>query len=346
MLLFLIILSSIGCLVVSFIALALVLKQLYFSQDNYIETKSQDAILLTGCDSGIGLELARYFHSTCKFKIICGFLSTDQSEGFNTLTNLSEDNRLILRKLDITSNEDVERIVKDIEKLRQDGVIKNVVALINNAGTMTYGEFDWLTWNHIQSQIDVNLVGTLRLTRALIPYIIESKGRIINISSVNDTTVFPGLSVYSATKSALSIFSRGLGFEMRKFGVHVVTVRLGDFARLTNIMDGHALKQDDMWNEMNLRKQTLYNSLFHEFNHHLLQNYGMTSPKNFEESTLFRDIGRALLSKSPPTTITCAPLSFKMFYFVIELTPVWIQYLLLELLIQFAFRFKAPSVVA
>lgn len=312
-------------------------------------TSQDDAILVTGCDSGIGLEIVKHFLETCKFKIICGFLKFEQSEGYKEISKLSTascyENRLLLAKLDITSSKDIDGVVELVKSSKECGRFVHLVALINNAGTMTYGEFDWLTWEQIENQIDTNLIGTIRLTRAIVPFIIESKGRIINVSSVNDCTVFPGLSVYSATKSALTTFSRGLGYELRKFGAHVVTIRLGDFARLTNIMANHRSKQDNMWLEMDSKKRNLYKDYFKQFNKHLLDNYGMTSPKKFQDSSLFKDFERAILAKNPPTTITCAPLIFKIFYFVIELLPVWVQYQLLDILIQVGFKWKPPRLV-
>lgn len=312
-----------------------------------ISVTLDDAIIISGCDSGIGLELAKYFHANAKFKIICGFLNPDKSDGYKVLSELSslnEGDRIILRKLDITSSQDIQDLTEYIDDARNKKHIKRLAALINNAGIMTYGEFDWLTWDQIQNQIDVNLVGTLRLTRAIVPYLIESKGRIINVSSVNDATVFPGLSIYSATKSALSTFSRGIGYELRKFGIHVITLRLGDFARLTNIMARHSFDKDGMWEEMSTKKRAMYGDFFHEFNRHLLNNYGMTSPKEFQDSSLFQDFELALFSQNPPTTIVCAPITFRVFYFIIELTPVWLQYHLLDILIQFAFRWNPPQI--
>ena len=209
---------------------------------------------------------------------------------------------------------------------------------------MAYGEFDWLTWDQIQNQLEVNLVGTLRLTKAVIPHIIQTRGRIINVSSVNDATVFPGLSIYSATKGAISTFSRGLGYELRKFGAHVVTVRLGDFARLTNIMSSHASHRQDMWNDMNDKKRKLYKDYFEKFNNHLMKNYGMTSPRKFSDSTLFGDLRRALMAKNPPTTITCAPLVFRCFYSILELIPVWMQYYLLDWMLELGFKWRPPQI--
>lgn len=330
-------------------ALAYLYRYIKSNQDQN-PTRTHEAVIITGCDSGIGLELAKHLFKSTQYTVICCFLNLTNSDGHAKLSSLMgadedpESKRLCLLELDITSERGTTTFVDKIDELLEDGRIKRIVALINNAGVLTYGEFDWLTWNHIQTQIDVNLIGTIRLTRAMVPYIIKSKGRIINVSSVNDSTVFPGLSIYSATKSAISTFSRGLGYELRKFGAHVVTVRLGDFARLTNIMSSHAAKQDTMWSEMSLKKREMYGDFFKEFNQHLLDNYGMTSPPEFAQSSLFRDFDRALLARNPPNTITCAPLGFKVFYYVIELTPVWIQYHLLDLLFQFGFQWKPPRV--
>lgn len=326
---------------------ASILRLLSFASD-LDDPNEEDAVLISGCDTGIGLELAKYFHKTTNLKLICCFLSPGKSEGFKELSHISQRDgicRLFLKKLDLRSSEDIDLIVQFIETAKEQGVFKRLKALINNAGILTYGEFDWLTWDHISSQIEVNLVGTIRLTRAIVPYIIESRGRIVNVSSVNDSTVFPGLSIYSATKSALSTFSRGLGYELRKFGAHVVTIRLGDFARLTSIMSRHKTNQSDMWNEMSSRKQLMYKDFFHQFNKHLLENYGMTSPQEFAHSPLFNDFRRAILSRRPPTTITCAPIHFRIFYFVIELMPVRLQYYLLDILIQVGFNWKPPQIV-
>lgn len=337
--------SFITCLFV----LGLVGRHIVSPQQDWIATRSDDAILISGCDSGIGLELAKYFYTTCSFKIICGFLKPEQSVGYKELEGIAsasdDGERLILKKLDLTSSDEIEELVRSIERLKEEGTLARLVGLINNAGTMIYGEFDWLTWSQVKSQIDVNFIGTIRLTYAMKDLIRESKGRIINVSSVNDTTVFPGLSIYSATKSGLSAFSRGLGYELRKFDAHVITVRLGDFARLTNIMASHSSNQEEMWISMNEKKKTIYKEFFEQFNSHLLKNYGMTSPRNFQDSSLFQDFKYALLSKHPPTTITCAPLHFKIFYFLTEMVPVWFQYHLLDFLIRVGFNWEPPLIV-
>lgn len=121
-------------------------------------------------------------------------------------------------------------------------------------------------------------------------------------------------------------------FRVRIVGAHVVTIRLGDFA------------QDDMWNAMSIKKRTMYNEFFNKFNMHPLNNYGMTGPKKFGQSSLYLDFKRALLAADPPATITCALLRLMLFYLVIESTRSWIQYYLLDLLMRFSFQWKPPRV--
>ena len=153
----------------------------------------EEDIILNGCESGIGFELAKHFHYTTNFKIICGFVSTNNSESYKYLSMLrakfNNDYRFVLRKLDITQEKDISYLVESLAKVK-------LYASINNAGVMAYREFDWLSCEQIQSQLKVNLVGTLRLTRAIISHTIQSRGRIIKASSVNDATVFPGLLFY------------------------------------------------------------------------------------------------------------------------------------------------------
>lgn len=334
---------SLACFIVCLLTLIVVITIVHGpNPPKEIQTSPNDAILISGCDSGIGLELAKYFYRTTNFTLICSFLDDLSSDGYQQLRDLSDSNgqnRLKFRSLDITSADDIDDTKNFIDNLIKDGLISDLYAVINNAGTLRFGELDWQTSKQITDQIDVNLVGTVRLTQALLPFIVKRQGRVINVSSVNDSIVFPGLSVYSATKGAVSVFSKSLGYELRKFGAHSITIRLGDFAKLTDIMKKHSQHRDDMWNNLGSTKQKLYSRYFDSFHNHILSNFGMTSPQDFDSSSLFKDFRRALLSaKEPPSVITCAPLGYQLLYSVMELSPIWVQYNLLDLLFKYKFN--------
>lgn len=98
-----------------------------------------------------------------------------------------------------------------------------MLALVNNAAVMIFGEFDWQTRDQIHSQVMVNLIGTMNVTQTLMPFIRKDKARIIVISSHCGLESLPGLSIYGATKAGLLAWSTSLRVELAKFGVKVVS---------------------------------------------------------------------------------------------------------------------------
>lgn len=95
-------------------------------------------------------------------------------------------------------------------------------ALVNNAGVMVFGEFEWQTQDLTEYQINVNLLGTMRITRELMPIIRQNGSRIIVVSSHCAADPLPGISIYAATKAALHAWTTALRVEVGKYGVNVV----------------------------------------------------------------------------------------------------------------------------
>lgn len=96
-------------------------------------------------------------------------------------------------------------------------------ALVNNAGVMVFGEFEWQTQELIEHQVNVNVLGTMRLTRALMPLIRQNGSRIIVVSSHCAQEPLPGISIYGATKAAEYAWASSLRVELGKYGVKVVS---------------------------------------------------------------------------------------------------------------------------
>lgn len=95
-------------------------------------------------------------------------------------------------------------------------------AVVNNAGVMVFGEFEWQTQDIAEHQVNVNLLGTMRLTRALMPIIRQNCSRIIVVSSHCAHESLPGVSIYGATKAAIHSWASSLRAEVGKYGVKVV----------------------------------------------------------------------------------------------------------------------------
>lgn len=118
----------------------------------------------------------------------------------------------------------------DIEKALQEVLVKEntIDVLINNAGMGISGALECSEETDIERIVDVNLLGLVRVTRLTIPYLRQSKGRIINVGSVAGELAIPFQSMYSATKAAVHRFSEGLYNELRPLGVFVTCVMPGD----------------------------------------------------------------------------------------------------------------------
>lgn len=305
-------------------------------------SSKEEAILITGCDTGIGLELAKYFHQTTSFTIICGLLGGQHSEAYKELQELDANSgRFVLEKLDITSEDDVQRLVKKISKLQQEGRIKQLVALINNAGVLAFGEFDWYTWDIIESQVNVNLLGTIRITRAMLPFIIDGQGRIINTSTIADSALFPFSSIYLVTKSGVSRFTKVLNYEMARFGVRAITVRPGPC--MTKINANHQAQRDKMWHSMDARKRKLYGDNFNRAYDLVQEGHREEKPAGFLPiSSVLVYFRRALLSKDPPQIVTCLPVHLKIALTLVEWSPSWLQERILDWTLPPAYK-RQPS---
>lgn len=92
--------------------------------------------------------------------------------------------------------------------------------LVNNAGVNLPGVFHEVTNETIDRTLNVNVKGAMYLTRAVLPYMLKnSRGSIVNMSSVNGLVSEPYLSVYSASKGAIVMFTRGIALDYAKNGI-------------------------------------------------------------------------------------------------------------------------------
>ena len=92
--------------------------------------------------------------------------------------------------------------------------------LVNNAGVNLPGVFHEVTNATIEKTLSVNVMGAMYLTRAALPHMLKnSRGSIVNMSSVNGLVSEPFLSVYSASKGAIVMFTRGIALDYAKTGI-------------------------------------------------------------------------------------------------------------------------------
>ncbi len=185
-------------------------------------TKFKDnTILITGGASGIGFLMAQISIQKGASDIILIDINAEGLENAENELRSSKSNILCLQT-DITKESDLKNAVSAIEKARL-----QVDILINNAGVVTGKNFVDHSFQDIDRNMMVNSIAPMKLTSAILPGMIKRKaGHIINISSAASMLSNPKMSVYCASKWALTGWSDSLRIEMEKekTGVKVLTV--------------------------------------------------------------------------------------------------------------------------
>lgn len=172
-------------------------------------------IFITGASSGIGKASAKLFQSK-GWDVIATMRNPEKETELTKLENVT------ILSLDITK---AEQIKSTTEKACSLGEIDVV---LNNAGYGLFGAMETLSDEQIVQQINTNLLGTMRVTQAFIPYFRERKnGVFLNITSIAGLVAFPFSSVYHATKWALEGWSESLSIELAPFNISVKTISPG-----------------------------------------------------------------------------------------------------------------------
>ena len=170
-------------------------------------------ILITGCSTGIGRELALRLAGS-------GYTVVATARRVEALDDLPAALKL---QVDVTRTDSVNRAVDCT--LQRFGRID---VLISNAGYAIRGAVEEVPVEQVQQMFDVNVCGMIRMIRAVVPHMRErGVGRIINIGSVSGKLVTPANGAYSASKFALEALSDALRLELAPFGIQVALVEPG-----------------------------------------------------------------------------------------------------------------------
>jgi NAD(P)-dependent dehydrogenase (short-subunit alcohol dehydrogenase family) len=123
--------------------------------------------------------------------------------------------------LDVTDPDGVARAVAGIEELD---------ALVDNAGIGIAGPLEVFPADELTRQLDVNVVGQLRVVQALLPALRRRRGRIVVMGSISGRSALPFLGAYAMSKFALEAMADALRVELAPFGIHVAIVEPGTIA--------------------------------------------------------------------------------------------------------------------
>ena len=178
-------------------------------------------VLLTGASTGLGLAIARLLLKDDGIHLVLG-ARTASLQRFGAL-GISESERIWLRPLDITDEQQRRCVVQEIED-----VLGGVDTLINNAGVTYRTVAEYASAAEMAHQMAVNYEGPMALAALLLRGMrARRSGRIIQLSSAGGLVAMPTMGLYAASKFALEAASEAMHYELRPFGVQVSLVLPG-----------------------------------------------------------------------------------------------------------------------
>lgn len=242
-------------------------------------------IVITGASSGIGKASASYL--TDKGYIVYGLSRRGVEDNFNSI------------KCDVTDRVSFDKALKEI--YQKEGRID---ALINNAGMGISGAVEHIDNDKTYDLFKLNTLAYFDTCQVSIPYLRESKGYIINISSIAAIIPIPYQTAYSASKAAINLFTESLRLELKESGVKVSAIMPGDTK--TGFTAARIKNNDDLGYGDKLSKSV--KRMEHD------------EQNGKSPLTVSREIEKVLNSNNPKALISVG-IEYKFVYFLSKILP-------------------------
>jgi NAD(P)-dependent dehydrogenase (short-subunit alcohol dehydrogenase family) len=181
-------------------------------------TADNQPIVITGASTGIGKATALHLDEL-GFRVFAGVRK--EADGQALVKEASDKLTPIL--LDVTDDDSIFAAVTAVTE----STSGELFGLVNNAGLSLNGPLELVPVSEIKKLMDVNVIGLLAVTKAFLPLLRKSQGRIVNISSGHGLLAVPDKSAYAASKFAVQAISDALRVELRPFGVSVSCLAVG-----------------------------------------------------------------------------------------------------------------------
>ena len=271
-----------------------------------MSTEIRELVIVTGASTGIGAATAREL----------------ARRGFHVLAGVRRD-----RDADAIRGPGVEPVIIDITnpdhiealaaRVHGDPQGTPVRALVNNAAIQANVPIEAFAIDEWRNMFEVNLFGQVAVTQALLPALIRSSGRVVNISSVGGKVAMATYGPYAGTKFALEAVSDSLRRELAPSGVRVVVVEPG--AVRTEMLGRAIATADELVSAMTPEQSQRYGPLVHAVNAQAVSSTKSGQPAEAAAKV----IATAITARRPRTRYTVgrdAALITRM----VRLLPDWV----------------------
>jgi NAD(P)-dependent dehydrogenase (short-subunit alcohol dehydrogenase family) len=173
-------------------------------------------VLITGASTGIGRATALRLAGS-GWTVLAGVRRTVDGESLRA----EGGERIVPILLDVTDAAQIAAVAAEVE---EQGVLD---ALVNNAGIGFGGPLELVPIDDLRSQLEVNVLGPVALTQALLPALRRAHGRVLFISSVGGRVAMAFTAPYAASKHAIEAIGDALRVELRSSHVQVALIEPG-----------------------------------------------------------------------------------------------------------------------
>ena len=178
-------------------------------------------VLVTGASKGIGEATVKTL-AQAGWRVFAGVRR--EPDGASLRERIGD--RVVPVMLDVT---DAEQVIAAADMVR-DATRGALHGVVNNAGIAVAGPLEFLPLASLRQQLEVNVVGQIAVTQAVLPMIRAARGRIVMVGSIAGRSAMPFIGPYSASKFAIEALSDALRVELRPWGIHVALIEPGVIA--------------------------------------------------------------------------------------------------------------------
>lgn len=241
--------------------------------------------MVTGASTGIGEATTRHLASL-GFQVFAGVRKDEDAER-------ARSNGLQAVKLDVTDAASVESARAEVEGAL-DGT--RLAGLVNNAGVAISGPIEFVSPDELTRQLDINVVGQVRVIQAFLELLRRGKGRVVNISSIGGRMALPLVGPYNASKFALEGLSDSLRRETRGQGIEVVLIEPG--AIKTPIWGKGNAAADEMLADAPPEAERLYGKLIRALRAETVK---IEEERGLPPEEVAKVVGEAMTARKPKT---------------------------------------------
>jgi 3-dehydrosphinganine reductase len=181
-------------------------------------------IVITGGSSGLGLELARMLVGESARVTLIARDAGKLDQAAAELRKRHTSARVTVESVDVCDEEATNAAMQRIAQASG-----GIDMLVNSAGILREGRFEQLPMKAFRDVMEINYFGILHATRAALPHLRASRGRLVNIASMGGLTGVFGYTPYCSAKHALVGLTESLRYELKPMGIRVHLVCPGEF---------------------------------------------------------------------------------------------------------------------